>query len=349
MRSTGFGSIVSPLGSPALNRARTAPSRAPSGGLSALGPKLPAEKPIPMSKVTGSLPMLHHPKLNTMSGVSGRGMPNIKLASFGAKKKSGGVALPKLTPKVPTGKTQGYKKGGDVDGLTQLVRKARANGALPRRFDDGGSVPSYDEYLASGAAPKGLSPDEYQQDYDNYVSDLHRSELPAKYTPSGAVMEATGSKGDASLFNGHFTPTQIADWKDDNTRTLGAPVAAAAPFILPGVGTGMMLADLGTAIGHGTGLMSPESEIPGFDAYLKTMVGDDPRASKAARYTDGLLMAAQLPGLGGGVYHASKWLYKNAGPKLRAFLMQSAARARDAKINAKGSLPARNVAGSVVP
>ena len=418
MRSTNFGSIVSPLGSPALSGSRHAPSRPPSGGLSALkarttGPKVAMPKPIPMTKVTTSLPTLHHPKLNTMSGVSGRGMPNMKLAS-GAPKKSGGIALPKLTPSLKTGKTQGYAKGGSVaqklssakaklgpakktvdmvEGdkvvvrhtfygkdkkeaahmqrshekadrsfraaeqgkpykgidIKALVRKARGGGVFPRRFGDGGTVPTYDEYLASSAAPKGLSPDEYQQDYENYKNDLYNANRRAGYSePYGAVRQATGSKDEADFASGlgklkdgtPITPDMVRDWKDSQTRSLGAQAWAGAPWLVPAFGTGLAAGDALNWVGHATGLMKPDDlEFPGFEHYLgayQSATGDDPRALRAAKAADEAFTVANIGNISKSLYGGGKWLYTKGGPKLRAFIQQQMARARDAKINKEG-------------
>ena len=396
MRSTDFGSIVSPLGTPAQLSTRNAPSRAPSGGLSALGPKITAPKIFAPSLHEKGMPTLHHPKLNRMAGVTGRGQGNIKLAS-GAPKKSGGVAL----PKVGTGKTLGYKHGGIarakaklgpakkvvdmVEGdkvvvrhtfygkdrkeaahmqrshekadrsfraaeqgkpykgidIKALVRKARGGGIFPARFADGGDIPSFDQYLASGAAPTGLSPDEYQRDYDNYVHDLYRSERPAKYSPQGAAMEATGSKDDASLFGGKFTPQQVAQWKDENTKALGAQAWSALPFAVPAIGTGLMAGDGLNAIGHATGLMKEgDLEFPGFGSYLDAYqhaTGDDPHARNAAHTADLALTLVSAPLIAKSLYSGGKWVAENAGPKLRAFMQQQKARARDAKLNKKGT------------
>ena len=419
MRSTSFGSIVSPLGTPAQLSTRNAPSRAPSGGLTALGPKITAPKLFSPSQHELRTPTLHHPKLTAMSGVTGRGQGNLKLAS-GAPKSAGGIALPRMTPKVGTGQTRGYAKGGSVKGklasaraklgpakkvvdmvegdkvvvrhtfygkdkkeaahmqrshekadrsfraaeqgkpykgidIKALVRKARGGGVFPHRFgeggyEDGGSIPSFDQYLASDAAPKGLTSDEYQRDYDNYVSDLYRAQSgPERYTPGYAVEQATGS-GDKGLLaaglakdrNGdRITPDELRAYKDSQTKTLGAQAWAALPWAVPVLGTALMADDGINAIGHATGLMKEgDYEFPGFAHYLdayQNLTGNDPHARDAAKSMDLALTAVNAPGIAKSLYGGSKWLAQNAGPKLRAFIQQTQARARDAKLNVKGS------------
>lgn len=363
MRSTDFRSVVSPLGSPAKASMRTAPLRAPSGGLSALAPKQQAAPQIkPTAAPAPALPHFRGPRELAMAGMTSHGQANLKLAS-GAPKKSGGIALPKLgTPTVGTGKTAGFKSGGhvlDADGdddhnntLLALIRAARGNGTLPKKYADGGSadeggiywnggnvngvdIPSYHEYLMSGAGGNDPSTD----DYVKYVHEVYGAREPVTGSNTGAI------PGHDIVDNSPPDPRfRSIDTMDQATS--GAKVLAGAAYNLPQ----WMVPEVGWGLfgGEMARKAFPNLPVPTEEEYedFPSKLGIDTSPGSAFRNGESLtnlagsaLSLRDLYGIAKGAPDFIRSLPQRAsdlGARLNALKTQMMARSEHAKVHEKG-------------
>ena len=231
MRSADFGSIVSPRGAsaaPRTNASLHSSSREPRGGLASLK----------LMRARHALGQAGAPRIAQRPGPLDRAR-----ASLGFKK--GGAVLPKskkTVDMVENGRVvvrhQFYgKDAAEAAHMMRSHEKAdrsfadamagkpykgidikavkRASGGLVG-YAGGGDVPSYTDYLGSGAAPQGLSPDAYKQDYLRYLAELEQADEPVT--------------GRALKFR---DPERVAQIRAERTRTLPLALGSGAWSALP--------------------------------------------------------------------------------------------------------------------
>lgn len=135
-------------------------------------------------------------------------------------------------------------------------------------YDDGGSIPSYDEYLASSAAPQGMTPEQYQQDYADYAHDLQGADQP--YVGNWHQYLGQGDKLKNIVLSGGLNDkgrAAVDAWKGRNDNRFLASLAGAAwglsPLALPArVSTTLF----GLQLAKGAGLV-PEG-TPDYETYF---------------------------------------------------------------------------------
>ena len=172
-------------------------------------------------------------------------------------------------------------KGIDI----KAVKRARG-GRIPG-YDDGGSIPSYDEYLASGAAPAGLDADQYPIDYQRYLGEVDQAQHPYIGNLAhiiGQTPDLTDPMSQREVEEGNVWPLvkpaltgglsdqgkqYVQDAKKAYTKrfaTVGSAAAGAlaggAPLLVPRAISSLLFAN---DLGKWSGVM-PES-VPSWDTF----------------------------------------------------------------------------------
>ena len=200
------------------------------------------------------------------------------------------------------------------------------------RRADGGSIPSYDEYLASDAAPKGLTPDQYQRDYRSYVADLSGANEP--YMGDWHQYIGQGDKLKNVILDGDLTDeerSRVADWKDRNDQRFQASLAGAAwglsPLALPAK---LSTTLFGLQLGKAAGLL-PEG-TPDYETYfdlpheLGLPIAENPMFDPAVGASGIATITSQLPHIGREVVEKGRSSLKDIAKAIRGFKRPQAAK-----------------------